>query len=442
MNRTHLGAVLALLFAAGLPAAAMAQETAEPASPGAGLRLEALLDSVALRNPRLRAVEASAAAAATRVAEASTLPDPVLQLGVMNFGIPDLNTDMPNSMVPSVQLMQTLPFPGKLGLRGEIAEASMEMARAGANETWWEIRDRASARFFDLYAVDRQLAVMRETLGLLRNFQTVARSLYASGSGRQADVLRADVEVARMDGEIRRMEARRAATAARLNGLLDRPTATPVLSPVLPPLPAEVPAHDTLSAWAWESRPALERGRLAVEQADSRLSLAHRQIWPNLTVGVSYGRRDMGIGAEHMGSAMVGFSLPVFASRRQLAAREEARAVKRMSEADLVTLRAEVAARIGELVAELDRSRALIELYAGEVLPQAGANVQSALSSYRVGEVDFMTLVDAQLTVNRYEVELYQLQADYGHAVAALEAVVGRPLPQTNELLAAAAEER
>jgi outer membrane protein TolC len=101
-----------------------------------------------------------------------------------------------------------------------------------------------------------------------------------------------------------------------------------------------------------------------------------------------------------------------------------------------------VDARIGELVADLGRSRSLIELYTGEVLPQASVTVESALASYRVGDVDFMTLVDAQLTVNRYEVELYQLQADYGRAIAGLEAVLGRTLPMSNETLAAAAEER
>lgn len=442
MNRIYPGVALALLFSSGMPASALAQQDAGGSRPDAGLELAALLDSVAVRNPRLHAVEASAEAAAARVAEASTLPDPMLQLGLMNFGIPDFNTDMPNSMAPSVQLMQTVPFPGKLGLRGEIAEASMEMARAGAHETWWEIRARAASHFFDLYALDRQLEVMDETLGLLRDFQTVARSLYASGTGRQADVLRADVEVARMDGEIRRMQARRTSMAARVNGLLDRPAATPVLSPVLPTLPEELPAQDTLGAWAWESRPALERGRLAVDQADTRVSLARREIWPNLTFGVSYGRRDMGTGTEHMGSAMVGFSLPVFASRRQLAAREEAEAMKRMNEADLVALRAEVDARIGELLAELERSRSLMDLYAGEVLPQASATVSSALSSYRVGAVDFMTLVDAQLTANRYELELFQLQADYGRALTGLEAVVGRSLPHTHETLAASAEAR
>jgi outer membrane protein, heavy metal efflux system len=62
------------------------------------------------------------------------------------------------------------------------------------------------------------------------------------------------------------------------------------------------------------------------------------------------------------------------------------------------------------------------------VLPQAEANVTSAFSSYRVGRVDFMTLLDAQMTLNQYRQELYALLAEYGR-VAELEMVIGRELP-------------
>ena len=112
--------------------------------------------------------------------------------------------------------------------------------------------------------------------------------------------------------------------------------------------------------------------------------------------------------------------------------------MERMAEAELGSREAEVGARVGELLAEMERARSLTLLYRDEVLPQARATVQSAFSSYRVGSVDFMTLVDAQMTVNRFQGELFQLLADYGKALAALESAVGRPLPDSGEILAEA----
>jgi outer membrane protein TolC len=137
-----------------------------------------------------------------------------------------------------------------------------------------------------------------------------------------------------------------------------------------------------------------------------------------------------------MGSFMVGFSVPVFAGSRQLRMRDETAAMQQMSVADLAEARADVDARIGELLAELDRARTLIDLYEGTVIPQAEANVESSYFSYRVGSVDFMTLVDARMTVNQYEQEYHELLADYGVGVAELEAVVGRELPSGPRLLA------
>jgi outer membrane protein TolC len=404
-------------------------------SPGQ-LRLEEVLAQARERNPRLQATRAAAEAAALREPEASTLPDPMLQLGIMNFGVPDLNTDMAMSMAPSVQLMQMLPFPGKLSLKGDIAGYGREMAEAGADEAWWSVRSMVSSMFYDLYSLDRRIEVMGETLALLTDFREVARALYGSGRGQQADVLRADVEVARMDGEIRKMEAMRRTVAARLNALLDRPAETEVPSPVLGPLPLQVPTADTLRAWAQESRPVLARGRLSVEQAGKRRELAHKQIWPDFTVGFAYGQRNRGTGTERMGSAMLGFSLPLHAGSRQHAARDEAAAMERLAEAELGSLHAEVDAHIGELLAELERARTLTALYRDEVIPEAGATVESAFSSYRVGAVDFLTLVGAQMTVNQYQGELFLLLGEYGKAVAALESAVGRTIPATENTLA------
>ncbi len=206
-------------------------------------------------------------------------------------------------------------------------------------------------------------------------------------------------------------------------------------SPALGELPLDLPSPDTLLAWADVSRPLLERGRLNVEQARARTELARKDIWPNFTVGFSYGQRDRGFGTERMGSAMIGFSLPIHAGSRQYAAREEAAAMEALASSELRTLEASVDAQIGVILAELERARALTVLYRDEVIPEAHATVESAFSSYRVGSVDFMTLVDAQMTVNRYEGELYQLLGEYGKAVTALESVVGRALPRTGRLL-------
>jgi outer membrane protein, heavy metal efflux system len=387
------------------------------------------------RNPMLHASRAAADAVATQEPSAGLPPDPEIQLGVMNASLPGLQVDMPGAMLPSVQAMQMIPFPGKLRLGGEIARQSTAMARTETEETWWEVRADAAMAFYEIYQADRQVAVMEETLDWLRQLEEVATAMYSVGGGRQSDVLRAGVEVARMQADIARMRAMRTAAAARLNAVLDRPADTAIPAVSFAGLPRDLPAADELQRWAEESRPVLERARIGVARARTRESLARRELWPDLTLGVQYGQRPSEMGTERMGSLMVGFSVPVFAGQRQMQMRREAAAMEQMARADLTGTRARVGARIAELLAELDRARTLVVLYRTEVLPQAEATVASAFSSYRVGRVDFMTLVDAQMTLNQYGQELYELLAEYGRMVAELEMAIGRELPPTTTTL-------
>ena len=414
-----------------LPALAAAQSTP--------LTLEEAYRQARDRNPRLAAAQAFVEARRAMEGSAGVPPDPEVQVGLMDFSLPGLDADMATSMAPGVLAMQMLPL-GKLGLAGKVAEQSTSMSEADALETWWEVRSRVAMAFYEVWRADREILVMKQTLAWLENFQAVASSMYVSGEGQQSDVLKAAVEIARMAAEIKRMEAMRGGAAARLNSLIGRPAGTPPSEVTFTAQPLDLPPLDTQRAWAEGTRPMLDRGRTEVDQAQTRLALARREIWPDLSLGFGYGQRPITdeetVGTERMGSVMLGFSLPVFAGRRQLRMRDEASAMARMAEADLDQMRVEVDARLGELLADLDRARTLVELYRTQILPQADASVESALSSYRVGRVDFMAVVDAGMAKNRYEQELITLFAEYGTGVSELEMTIGRELPAGAALLA------
>ena len=172
--------------------------------------------------------------------------------------------------------------------------------------------------------------------------------------------------------------------------------------------------------------------------AEASQRLARTEIWPDLQVGVQYARRGGEMGTERMGSLMLGASVPVFARDRQLRMREEAAAMTRMAEADVAAMRAETRGRIGEAYTSLMRARSLARLYRTTVLPQAEATVASAMSAYRVGGVDFMTLLDDRMTVNEYRQALHTLEADEGKAWAELEMLIGRELFDPNRAPATA----
>jgi outer membrane protein TolC len=216
---------------------------------------------------------------------------------------------------------------------------------------------------------------------------------------------------------------------ARLNALLDRAPDSTVGEARIPVLPAPLPNPDSLVALALGARPMLQAGQQDVRAAEAAQALARREIWPDLQFGVIYGQRPMaGGGTERMASFMFGFNLPVFAGSRQLKMRQETRAMRDMAWADLTAMEADTRGRVGVAYADLRQARQLRDLYQTTLLPQARATVTSSLAAYQVGDINLMTLLDAQMTVNRYQQELYRLVAAEGQGWAELEMLAGTEL--------------
>ena len=411
---------------------------ARPQPPADRMRLGDLYAQVERANPRIAAAHAFTAAARARVAGTRRPPDPQLQLGFMNYALPGL-APMPVIGMSQLQLMQMLPLGGKLRAAGRAADAQASSAAERARDVVWETRAAAAMVFYDLYAVDGQLDVARETLRLLQDIERTAQSMYRVGGGRQADVLRAQVEIARMAEDTLRMRAMRATMVAKLGALLDHDAELVVGRAMLPHFPDSLPTRASLDALASVGRPMIRAGLEDVRSAEASQQLARREIWPDLQVGVVYAQQGTEMGTDRMGSLMLGATLPVFARDRQLRMRAEAAAMTRMAQADLAAMRAETRGRIGEVYASLMRARSLARLYHSTVLPQAEVTVASALAAYRVGSVDFMTLLDDSMTVNTYRQQLYALDADEGKAWAELEMLIGRELFDPNQAPATAA---
>lgn len=400
----------------------------QPAPLAGPLRLADVYRELEARSPQVQAARAAAQAAEARIGPARRPPDPQIQFGLMNRDLPGFGLNEPLGM-NQVQVTQMVPIGGKLGLAARAARAQAAAAGFRATDALWEQRARAAATFYDLYQTDRSLEVAQETRDLVRQLAGIAGAMYRVGEGRQPDLLRAQVEVSRMTEEIVRMQAMREGQAAQLDALLDRPATDSVPTPELPPLPAELPPTDSLVSLALVQRPELRAGEQDVAAAAASEKRARREIWPDLEVGLVYGQRGMPEGGtDRMMSFMLGFSLPIWAGSRQRQMQQEAGAMRRMAEADLGAMQAETRARVVELAAAIRRSARLSRLYRETVLPQATATVTSALAAYRVGQVDFMTVLDNQMAVNRYRAELISLDAEGGRDLAELEMLLATPL--------------
>ena len=418
--------------------------------------LRSLLTEADSASPRIAAARSAAEGAAARVPQAGALPDPMLGIGFMNVPVsdPGLGNDM--MTMTQLQLSTRLPWPGKLGLREDAAAVRAEAAEWDVRRARNQVRADVKAAYFEIYFVDRALAVTTRNGTLLGRLADLTASHYAVGSGRQPDVLKAQIERTRLADQRVILRERRARAAARLNALLGRATDTPVLSTELPeavraaalagggeapaftsvtlgdPAAASPPEPDgagslpdvrELQRLALEHNPDIRAQELATVARERERVLAGVAKRPDVSVSASYSFRQRGLG--DFVSVMVSAPLPVFAGRKQDQGVVEAEARVHESRSSLSARIDELNGEIASLVADLRRARDQLTLLEEGILPQARTGLSSATAAYRVGGVDFLTLLDAQVTLFRHELDYHRLLADFATNLAALERAVG-----------------
>jgi len=406
--------------------------TSADSEPNAVLEEDQAIEIAVHANPNLAEMRARYEALSEVPAQAGSLPDPTLSLNAMNFPTDTFD----RSQEPMTQLQfgvsQKFPFPGKLGLRQEAAEHDAMAAAHSVEELRLKLIKNVKIKWWETLYLDRALVTVGNNQTLLRQFITVAKTKYETGTGLQQDVLLAQLELSKLIDQQIQIEAVRRTQAIKLNILMDRSPADDVT------LPAEVPAvmpdlvNDIeLYRRAENSRPLLGRMETQIDAARSRLNLAKREYYPDFMVGVTYGDR-IGDNPPFMGgtradffSLMLSANVPLYANRKQSRAVAQRTSELQKSQFALQDKKGTVLEAIASAVTEYGRAREQFELFRSGIIPQARQTVQSMLAGYQVSEVDFLNLVRSQVTLFNYELRYWKVFVEAKIALAKLAAAVG-----------------
>jgi len=427
-GRQSMYALALVLIAGGLATARIAA-----ANPAAEFLTLAQAEQIALTaNPALAGVVAKAEAMAAIPSQAGALPDPRLGLNVLNLPVDTFNLDQEPMTQMQVSLSQAFPFPGKRGLRRDAAEHEAAAASAAIGEQQLIILGEVRATWWQLFALDRSLANVRENQGLMRDFVEIARTKYKVGAGLQQDVLLAQLELSRLLNDELQLISRRKAAAAAFNALLDRPSTTTVhIAPIpandrLPELPSETELLDT----AVQNRPLLAGQRELVEAARDRADLAKKDYYPDFHLGAAYGFRSAndrvtGEDLPDFLSIMFSVSLPIYSGSRQDKVMQQRSKELTQRQFMLSDALRSVEARIAQQRAQYVAAREQVLLFSTAILPQAEQTVESMLAGYQVNEVDFLNVVNAELRLFNSQVSYWEALGNAKASLAQLATAVG-----------------
>jgi outer membrane protein TolC len=134
-----------------------------------------------------------------------------------------------------------------------------------------------------------------------------------------------------------------------------------------------------------------------------------------------------------MFTGMMEVNIPIFYKSKQERKVAETQAEIQTADAQYRAMRNEILFMVADMASMIQRVEKQIELYKTGIIPQAGLQIASAMSAYRVNKADFMTLLDSQMTLYKYELEYHQALTEYEKNVASLEMVLGKELFQKGE---------
>lgn len=382
----------------------------------------------ALKSPELKAAFHRWQAAVSRVPQAEALPDPTISFG---YFIREVETRV-GPQRAKVGISQMFPWFGKRGLRGDVAEHAAQAAWADFEAKKLRVSYSIERAYWEYWYLARSVEVTAENKRLVAHLEGVARWKYAAGTAPYSAVIKAQVELGKLEDRLATLMDRRFPVSAELNAALGR-SAEPVLpwpaeGPGETPLPG--PSSEELSELLAQNSPELKKARAMVAKEEARVALARRDYYPNLGFGLDYVITDKSIMPDTKDSgkdavvAMLSINLPIFFGKYRAAQRE--------AEADHIVADKTLEDRTNHLMAALQTAlfgfrdaERKIGLYRDTLLPKARQSLEVARQAFEGERADFLDLIDAERTLLEFDLSYARALADRSIRHAEIEMIVG-----------------
>ncbi len=384
------------------------------------INLASLIEELEGVNPEIKAARRRWEAAKAVVPQVQTLPDPRLQFGYQRMPMTD---PLQGAMYG---FGQEIPFPGKLSLKGEVAQREAERVEQEFNATRLRLIATLKEGYFNLHFVHKSIEIVERNKALLLQFEKTAKARYSVGQAAQQDVFRAQLEISRVLDRLAVLDQQKESLHAAINRLVNRPPAGPLGTPEeIHTSILTIPLQE-LNERADAFSPALLATAKGIDRSERSVSLAKRQYYPDFDI-TALGLRNDRIN-DNGYQVMVGIKIPLFYETKQKQGVREAMAGLEGAREDFAATRQDLLFQVKDGFVQAQRAERLITILRDAIIPQATLALQAAQASYGVGKVDFLTLLNSLLTLQDSQLELHGEMVNHEKALARLEAVTGQPL--------------
>jgi outer membrane protein TolC len=418
----HLGCGIALLLVSlCLAIPAKAQQ-------GIPLTLAEAEDVALEQEPGQAAFLARAEALEEQSVAVGQLPDPKLRMGLANFPIESGGFRTEGMSQAQLGLRQSFP-PGKTRAVStrQFQSLAAEMTK-NADARGRDVLTSVRNAWLETYYWNQAHTMVTDSRPFFADLVTITRSLYAVGTKDQQDVLRADLELSRLDDRLIEINERRARARAALSEWVGPDSQRPIAEKL--PTWEHVPALEAMRA-DLVTHPALQAADARVGARRAGIDLAKEKYKPGWALDLGYGYRDgslpTGTPRSDFVSLSVTVDLPFFRNNRQhrslAAALSERRAAIESKDELLRRLSSQLDA---EYARWRDTSRR-VDLYERLILTQAEDQANAALAAYQSEAGDFADVMRGFIDNLNTRLDHIRLQIECAQSYAVLANLGGLP---------------
>ncbi|HDX1202721.1 TPA: TolC family protein [Legionella pneumophila] len=381
-----------------------------------------LIQEAKQNNPQIRAVRDRLLAAIHVIPQAKALPDPKLNAGYIN-----MSENIPMDVDPRREQMlggsQEIPFPGKLMVRGRIANLEAKRTQAEYQATCFAVIAELKRLYYDLYFVNKSIEIVQRNQELLHEMEQSAEATYSVGKTPQQDIYRAQTEISRLEMRLVILKQQRQSLQADINRLLNRSLERGVSTPATLSVTPMGHNLEYFYSLVKQRAPQLIMQQRNVQKGRQALKLSKMDYFPDIEIE---GGRLHDTGMHTKGyQVLLKATVPLYFMQKQNNAVRESLARYNADMEDLQTTYRTLSFQVKNAYLLAERSAKLIHLIQHTIIPQATLTFTSSQANYGVGKVDFLTMLNNLLTLQENELEWHGELAEHEKAIAQIEETTG-----------------
>ncbi len=391
----------------------------EPNETNSFLTLRDYLEYAEAHNAGLKSSYQQMKIASEQVPQAKALPDPQF-----TYDYWTKQSDL--QMKQTVGVMQTFPWFGKVEARTQAATKETSAAQQKYQAARLALFREVKEGFYEFAYLAGAIDIAKENLELMRHFEEVAQTKHMTTEASHPDVIRAQVEIAKIEDVLRGLNQLREPTVSRLRTALTLPADTNLPWPKTGEFNAIEVDYERLVNTLRQKNPELASLNYEAMAAGSKIALAEKNFYPDIGVGVNWENMDSRGGRD--GVAIVfQMNLPLWRDSYR-AGERQAQAQKASIEQQKIDTENVLLTKAAQSLYEYRDSIRKIRLYRDTLIPKGRELLQASEAAYREGTIDFLSLIDAQRTLLDYHLSLQRAIADNQQKLATLEMLAGTEL--------------